>query len=102
MAQNVWSLGGSGINEVNVLSVQYIFYYNLLHGWYLYSNATITVDWTEDSDDRWTVPLGGGFGMIFNVRKQLMSAAVQGFSNVITPENSGNWSLNFQFSLLFP
>jgi hypothetical protein len=37
--QNVWSLGGTSINEVNELSAQYLFNYNFPGGWYLYSNS---------------------------------------------------------------
>jgi hypothetical protein len=100
--QNVWSLGGSGINRVNEFGAQYILNYNFPHGWYLYSNATITADWTADASDRWTLPVGGGFGKVFKVGKQSMSASVQAFSNVITPNGGPKWSWNFQMSLLFP
>lgn len=102
VAQNVWSLGGSGIDEVNEFSAQYFLNYNLPRGWFLFSNATITADWVEPSDDRWTVPAGGGFGKVFNIGKQSMSASLQGLSNVVTPNGGAKWSLNFQFSLLFP
>jgi hypothetical protein len=96
------SLGGSGINEVNEFGAQYIFNYNLLHGWYLYSNATIDADWTLAASDRWTVPVGGGFGNVFKIGKQSTSASVQAFYNVVTPRDGPTWTLNFQFSLLFP
>ena len=39
--------------------------YNMADGWYLVSAPIITANWEADSDDRWTVPLGGGFGKIF-------------------------------------
>jgi len=100
--QNVWSLGGSGINKVNEFSAQYIFNYNLPQSWYLYSNATITANWTAESGDRWTVPLGGGIGKVFNIGKQSVSASFQAFSNVVRPDNGARWSWNLQLSLLFP
>src|SRR5271167_1177942 len=100
--QNGWSLGGSGINQVDALGAQYLFNYNLPKGWYLYSNATLSANWLEDEDDRWTVPVGGGFGKIFIIRKQPMSASIQAFSNVVTPRDGAKWALNFQFALLFP
>ncbi|HYY28697.1 MAG TPA: hypothetical protein VE860_12160 [Chthoniobacterales bacterium] len=65
--QNYWSLGGSGINKVNQLTSQYIVNYNLPEGWYLESNATITANWVAASQDRWTVPLGGGLGRVFKI-----------------------------------
>ena len=100
--QNGWSLGGSGINQVNAFGAQYIFNYNLPQGWYLYTNATISANWLANADDRWTVPVGGGFGKIFKIRNQAMSASIQAFSNVVTPRDGANWDINFQFSFLFP
>lgn len=100
--QNVWSVGGDGRNEVNVFGAQYFLNYNLSQGWYLYSNSTITADWTADSDDRWTVPVGGGFGKVFTVGGHSMSASLQGVANVVRPDDSAEWAVNFQFSILFP
>jgi len=100
--QNGWSLGGSGINQVRAFGAQYIFNYNLRQGWYLYTNATISANWLANADDRWTVPVGGGFGKIFKIRKQAMSASIQAFSNVVTPRDGANWAVNFQFAFLFP
>lgn len=100
--QNVWSLGGSDINRVNTFAAQYIFNYNLPNGWFLYSNSTITSNWIADSRNRWTVPVGGGFGKIFNIGKQPVSASLQAFYNVVTPTNGPTWTGIFQFSFLFP
>lgn len=100
--QNVWSLGGEGINEVNTFGAQYFVTYNLPNGWFLYSNATITADWTQDHSDRWTVPVGGGFGKVFKIGKQAMSLSAQGFANVIKPRTSPHTTAIVQFSLLFP
>jgi hypothetical protein len=100
--QNIWSLGGSGINEVNEFGAQYFVTYNLPKGWYLQTNATITADWLAEERDRWTVPVGGGFGKIFNIGKQSMSLSAQAFANVVTPRDGPKWTGIVQFSLLFP
>ncbi|CAA0121276.1 Uncharacterised protein [Halioglobus japonicus] len=100
--QNVWSGGGDSRNEVNAFGAQYILNYNLPQGWYLYSNSTITADWTADSGDEWTVPVGGGFGKVFTVAGESLSASLQGIANVIRPDDSAKWAINFQFSILFP
>ena len=100
--QNVWSLGGEGRDEVNMFGGQYFLNYNLPEDWFLYSNSTITADWLADSSDRWTVPVGGGFGRVFSVGGQAMSAALQGVANVVRPENSARWAVNMQIALLFP
>ena len=97
--QNLWSLGGSGINEVNEFGAQYFVTYNLPKGWYLQTNATITADWLAAKRDRWTVPVGGGFGKIFNIGKQSVSLSAQAFANVATPRDGPTWTGIMQFSL---
>ena len=69
--------------------------YNLPQGWSLYSNATITSNWTKEHSERWTVPVGGGVG------KLTISVSLQGFYNVVTPNGGPDWSMNFQLALLF-
>jgi hypothetical protein len=100
--QNAWSLGGaSGVNKVNALGAQYLFSYNLPDGWSIYSNATISANWTKEQSERWTVPVGGGVGKLFFVGKLPISVSLQGFYNVVTPTGGPNWSANFQLALLF-
>ena len=102
VVQNGWSLGGgSGVNNVNAFGAQYLFSYNLPKGWSLYSNATITADWTKSSSERWTVPVGGGVGRLFYVGKLPVSLSLQAFYNVVTPTNGPNWSANLQLAFLF-
>jgi len=100
--QNVWSLGGSGTDKVNVFSAQYLANYNLPQGWYLYSNSTVTSDWNISQGEQWTVPVGGGLGKILSIGKQSASASFQVFYNAIRPEFAPRWAGNIQFSLLFP
>lgn len=100
--QNIWSIDRSSDDDFNVFGAQYIFNYNLDDGLYLYSNATITSNWDADSDNRWTVPVSGGVGKIFNVGTQPVSASFQLYSNVVKPDESADWGLNFQLSFLYP
>jgi hypothetical protein len=100
--QNGWSLGGgSGVDKVNAFGAQYLFSYNLPDGWSLYSNATITADWTKKQSDTWTVPVGGGAGKLLYVGPLPVSVSLQAFYNVVTPTDGPNWSANFQLALLF-
>lgn len=100
--QNLWSLGGSGADEVNEFSAQYIANYNFPHGWYLFSNATITADWRAERSERWTIPVAAGVGKILTIDKQSASAAAQVFYNAVRPDQAPRWILNLQFALLFP
>lgn len=99
---NIWSTGGSGDNDVNFFTWQYFVNYNLDEGWYLTSAPIITADWEASSDNKWTVPFGGGFGRIFRVGKQPMNASLQAYHNVETPTFGPDWQLRFQLQFLFP
>ncbi len=103
VAQNFWSLGGEGINKVNLFSAQYIFYYNFSKGWYFESNGTITANWLAEESDVWTVPIGGGPGKTFQIGqgKYYYSAAIQGFYNAAKPEIVGEWMIIAQFQIIF-
>ena len=102
VVQQGWSLGGgSGINEVNAFGAQYLFTYNLPKGWSFYSNSTITSNWTREPDDRWTVPLGGGFGKLSYIGSLPVSLSLQSFYNIVKPAGGPDWTLNIQLAFLF-
>ncbi len=84
------------------MAIQSFLFYNFPNGWYLVSTPTITADWTADSEDRWIVPVGGGFGKIFNIGKQAMNVSVQAFYNVEQTVAAADWSLRLQLQFLFP
>ncbi len=103
LIQNVWSVAGSGDNSVNEFLIQPFVNYNMDDGWYLTSSPVITANWQADSsDDRWTVPVGGGVGKIFRLGDQAMNAQIQAFYNVETPGFGPEWTIRFQLQLLFP
>ncbi len=101
VAQNFWSLGGEGVNKVNMFNAQYVAYYNFPKGWYLESNATITANWLAATDNRWTVPIGGGFGKMLKIGKFYYSPAMQAFYNAVAPEGVGNWMAIAQLQIIF-
>ena len=69
LANNQLSFAGWGKKGVNAMLVQSFVNYNFSHGWYLTSSPIITANWLAASEDRWTVPLGGGFGKLFKLGK---------------------------------
>jgi len=103
LMQNVWSFAGdSAAADVNEGFIQLILNYNMKQGWYLTSVPVITVDWEADSDNRWTVPVGGGVGKITRLGAQPLDVQMQAFYNVKKPDGGADWSLRLQFKLLFP
>ena len=100
---NVWSTGGSGKEDVNLFTWQYFANYNLPNGWYLTSSPLINANWEADrSSDKWTLPVGGGFGKIFRIGPLPLNAQIQGFYNVARPDLLGRWTLRTQLQFLFP
>ena len=103
LLNNVWSLssdkrGGSYNNGL----IQPFVNYNFKEGFYLTSAPIATVDWKADSDQRWTVPLGGGVGKIFHLGRLPVNTQLSAYYNVIHPDNGANWQLRAQVQLMFP
>ena len=103
LANNLWSFAGEGDRpDVNSMLLNPFINYNLDKGWYLTSSPNILANWEADSDDRWTVPVGGGVGKIFKIGKQPMSASLTAYYNVEKPDGAADWNAQFQFKFMFP
>jgi hypothetical protein len=103
LVRQLWSFAGDGDRQdVSQLLIQPFVNYNMADGWYLVSAPIITANWEADSDDTWTVPVGGGFGRIFRIGDQALNAQLQGFYNVEHPQFGPEWIMRFQLQFLFP
>lgn len=103
LANNIWSVGGSGDQDVNFFFTQAFANYNLSDGWYLVSAPIITSNWEASDGNKWTVPVGGGVGKIFRIGKlPPMNVNIQGYYNAVRPDVVGPVSMRFQFQLMFP
>ena len=98
----VQDVNASTDNDINFFTWQYFVNYNLPDGWYLTSAPIITADWDVSSEERWTVPFGGGVGKIFRIGKQPVNFNVQVYYNAVKSDIVGDWSLRVQFQLMFP
>jgi hypothetical protein len=101
---NLWSFAGDQDRaNVNALTLQPFWNYNLPDGWYLTTSPLITANWEANRDNRWTVPIGGGFGRIFKIGEQSINAQITAYYNVVTPKDTGaNWQLRAEWTFLFP
>lgn len=103
LLQNMWSFAGpSDEPDVNKFTFQYFVNYNLSNGWYLTSTPIITADWEKTSDQRWTVPFGGGIGKLTRFGNQPVDFKLQAFGNVEKPEGGPEWSMMLAVKFLFP
>jgi len=102
LLSQVWDVGGSGDQDVDLFTWQPFVNYNLDNGVYLTSAPIITANWEAESGDKWTVPLGGGIGKIFRIGEQPVNLQAAAYYNVETPDNGADWQLRVQLQFLFP
>ena len=103
LVSNVWSFAGEDERaDVNSFLLQYFVNYNFPTGWYLTSAPIVTANWKAESDERWTVPFGGGIGKVFQIGRQPINMQTQVFYNVETPTGGADWQWRLQIQLLFP
>jgi hypothetical protein len=103
LTRQLFSIAGpNGRADVNQTLLQPFVNYNLSDGWYLTSSPIITANWSADSSQRWTVPVGGGVGKIFKIGGQPINASLQAYGNVERPSGGPDWAIRAQVQILFP
>ena len=104
LANNIWSYAGNNDRkDVSQFLAQYFVNYNLPNAWYLTSAPIITANWkAEGKGNKWTVPVGGGFGKVFRIGKLPFNGSVAAFSNVVRPDGAADWTLRIQLAVLLP
>jgi hypothetical protein len=103
LVQHFWSYAGDDdVPHVNLSSLQYFINYNFEGGWYLTTSPTMTANWAADSDNTYTVPVGGGVGRLVNIGKMPVDFKLVAYSNVEKPDGGADWSLQLQVKMLFP
>jgi hypothetical protein len=103
LANNVWSVAGSGGRPpVNQFLLQYFVNYNMKKGWYLSVSPIVTANWMASSGNIWTVPFGGGVGRIMKLGFQPVNISGEFYGNAVYPAGTSSWSMRLQLAFLFP
>jgi hypothetical protein len=105
LINNVWDVGGDNDrNDINQMLIQPFVNYNFADkpGRYLTFAPIITANWEADSDNTWTVPLGGGLGQIIKWGDTPVNLQASAYYNVETPKNGADWQMRLQVQFLFP
>lgn len=103
LVNNIWSFAGdSDRQDVNAMLIQYFATYNFDKGWYATTSPINTANWEASSGDQWTVPVGGGFGKVVFAGKLPINLQLQGYYNVVAPDNGPDWSMRFQIQTVLP
>jgi hypothetical protein len=102
LLRQLWSFAGeSDRADVNTALVEIFANYNLDNGWYLLTDSASTINW-EASEDKLTLPLGGGFGKFFQVGDQPLNARVEAYYNVMRFDTASEWEISATIQFLFP
>lgn len=102
LAQHFWDFAGDNdAASVNLSSLQYFINFNT-PDFYINTSPTMTYDWYADSDDAWTIPVGGGIGKVFHFGAFPVDMRISAYKNVEAPDRAPDWFAEFQFKLLFP
>jgi hypothetical protein len=103
LARQLWSFAGkSDRDNVNQFLFEPFVNYNLDEGWYLITDMVMTADWEANSDNRWTIPAGGGVGKIFKLGEQPINVRAESYYNVERPNGAPDWTIGFTIQFLFP
>lgn len=101
---NMWSFEGNSNDDhtINQMVVQPFLNYNLSKGWYLTSAPAISVNWQANSNNAWTVPVGGGVGKVVSVYGEMLNIAAQAYVYPVHPTTGSGWAVQTTLQWLFP
>jgi hypothetical protein len=103
LVNNIFSFQGrDGAPSVDALTMQPFFNVNLPKGFFFTTAPIITADWERPNDQRWIVPVGGGFGAVIKIRQYGIGLNAQAYWNAVTTDTGGQWTLRFTAAGLFP
>jgi len=103
LINQLWTYAGDRENQkINQLTVQPFVNYNMRDGWALTFSPILTANWSGDTGEEWTIPLGGGFSKVTTVGSQPISVGAQYYSNIVRPTAAGANLLRLQVNLLYP
>lgn len=99
----IWSIVGSaGRKSVSQMQLKPAVNYNLSDNWYLFSNTEIIGNWTANSNQKWTVPIGAGVGKLFTIGGYKINTRVESYYNIVRPDEAPDWSVGTTIQLMFP
>jgi hypothetical protein len=95
-----WSFAGdSDRKDVSQFIMRGAIRRQLSNNWYFVSAPIVTANW-KAAGEKWLVPLGGGFGKVFDVADDPWALSLQAYYNVIKPVGAPNWAV--RLSLIAP
>jgi hypothetical protein len=88
-----WSFAGDADRkDVSQFMMRGTFRRQLPNKWYFVSAPVVTANWNA-AGEKWLVPVGGGFGKVFDVGSYPWALSVQGYYNAIKPIGAPDWTV---------
>jgi hypothetical protein len=101
LVAHLWSFAGPHRLAVNQTSIEPLVSYNFESGWSLQFDPTIVRDWTADSRDAWTLPVGLDIGKTLQTGNRSISFQIGAYDFARHPMESGRWLLRGQVTFEF-
>jgi hypothetical protein len=98
LVQQYWDYAGDDDrDDVSLMNLQYFVYYSLNETTSIGAGPNIIANWEQDSEDRWTVPVGMGINKTFQFGKVPVRFGIEAHYSVIQPDNvpSNEWDFRF-------
>ncbi len=76
--------------------------YNFESGWFVDCDPAITYDWTAETANAWTIPMGADIGKAFKMGSQDLSLQVGAYDLLKRPDDAPQWILRVSVTFLFP
>jgi hypothetical protein len=98
LIQHYWDFAGdSDRNDVNMSNIQYLYYWSLNDTMSIGAGPNILINWEQNSDNRYTVPVGIGINKTFQFGKVPVRIGLEYFQTVVEPDDivASDWSVRF-------
>ena len=80
-------MSDDGRDDVSMMNSQYFVYYSVTLTFSVGVGPNIIANWEQDSNNRWTVPIGLGISRTFQFRKVPECFGLEAHYSVIQPDD---------------
>jgi hypothetical protein len=98
LVQHYWDFAGDDDrNDVNMTNIQYLYYWSLDEVTSIGAGPNFIINWEQDKDNRYTLPVGIGINRTFQFGKVPVRMGLEYFHTVVEPDDivASDWSVRF-------
>jgi hypothetical protein len=94
--------GNRNRGSVNQTDIEPEISYSSESGWSVDCDPAITYDWTADTANAWTIPMGADIGKAFKLGSRDLSLPIGAYDLVKRPDGAPQWIIRASVTFLFP